>query len=304
MALGRMSVSSFALWRDRKGRLSGLRSLTLAVLVWPVALASLDGARGALGGRPVNELIHRSGWWALVFLLVSLAVTPLRRSARFGRLVDVRRMIGVAAFLYAALHLVLYVADEKFDLVKVATEIVSRTYLTIGALALLGLAVLGVTSTDTMVKRMGGLRWRRLHQLAYVITLLALVHFFQQTKADVTVPTLYAGLFAWLMGYRLLAGWRGEGALTPPWLVVLAVAVGLGTVAAEAVGISLAFSVPVFAFLATAFDLEVGLRPGWSVLGAGLAVAALDAVRGWTASRPAQVVPRTASSGPAVPAAR
>lgn len=285
-------TSSLALWRDRKGRLSGLRAVTLALLVFPVVLATADAARGALGGRPINELIHRSGWWALVLLLASLAVTPLRRSARFGRLIDVRRMIGVASFVYAIVHLTLYVVDQKFDLLKVATEIVVRTYLTIGFLALLGLAALAVTSNDTMVRRIGGLRWRRLHQVAYAITLLALVHFFQQTKADITVPTLYAGLFGWLMGYRLLARWRGEGALTPAWLVLLALAAGAVTLVAEAVGIGIAFGVSPMMILGTAFDVELGIRPGWSVMAAGLAIALLDTVRGLVENRGRTPAPR------------
>jgi sulfoxide reductase heme-binding subunit YedZ len=194
-------------------------------------------------------------------------------------------MIGVGAFAYAAAHLSLFVADQKFDLLHVAAEIAKRVYLVIGFTALLGLTALAATSTDAMVKRLGGLRWRRLHQLTYLIGLLALVHFFQQTKADVTVPTLYAGLFAWLMEYRLLAKWRGEGALNPGWLAVLALAAGLLTLVGEAIGIGIAFGVSPLLVLATAFDLDIGIRPGWLVLGAGLLVATLDLVRGWSERR-------------------
>lgn len=272
---------SLALWQDRRGQLSWLRVATLAILVWPLVLATIDASRGGLGGRPLNDLIHRTGWWALVFLLASLAVTPLRQAGRYAKLVDIRRMVGVAAMAYALLHLTLYVTDEKFDLVKVATEILVRPYLTIGFVALLGLLALGVTSNDAMVKRMGGLNWRRLHLASYVIALLALIHFFQQTKADVTVPTLYAGLFLWLMGYRLIARFRPDGTLDAPWLAGLAIVAGGLTLLGEAVGIALTFGVSPLDILATAFDLDLGLRPGWSVMGAGLAVAALDLVRGW-----------------------
>jgi sulfoxide reductase heme-binding subunit YedZ len=278
-------MGSWALWRDRRGRVSGLRIATLALLVWPLALALYVGLTRGLGGRPLNDLIHRAGFWALIFLLLSLAVTPLRRAGHFGRLIDVRRMIGVGAFAYAAAHLSLFVADQKFDFLHVAAEIAKRVYLVIGFTALLGLTALAATSTDAMVKRLGGLRWRRLHQLTYLIGLLALVHFFQQTKADVTVPTLYAGLFAWLMGYRLLAKWRGEGALNPGWLAVLALAAGLLTLVGEAIGIGIAFGVSPLLVLATAFDLDIGIRPGWLVLGAGLLVATLDLVRGWSERR-------------------
>ncbi len=205
-------------WRDRRGRLSALRIGTLALLLLPVAKAILEAAEIAHGARPLNDLIHRAGFWTLIFLGVSLAVTPLRRVARYGGLIDVRRMIGVGAFAYAATHLALYIADQGFDLVKVFNEITHRVYLIIGMLAWLGLLTLAITSTDAMTRRLGGRRWRRLHQLIYAISLLALIHYFQQTKADVSVPTFAAGLFAWLMGYRLLAWWRDRAELSTVWL--------------------------------------------------------------------------------------
>lgn len=295
------SPASLALWRDRRGRLSWLRVATLAILLFPVSLLVFDWARGALGGRPLNEAIHRTGWWALVFLLCSLAVTPLRRSGRFAQLIELRRMIGVASFAYAALHICLYIADLKLDLVKVVVEIVSRLYLTIGFVALLGLAALAVTSNDAMVKRLGGLRWRRLHQATYLITLLALIHFFQQTKADVTQPTLYAGLFLWLLAYRLLAAWRGDAVLSAPWLASLAILVAALVLLGEGLGLALAFSQPPRDFLpqyvSTLFDLDIGLRPGWSVLIAGLVVAALALWRGGVSPRqPSPGRPRPAST--------
>src|SRR5262249_56706741 len=108
-----------------------------------------------------------------------------------------------------AAHISLYMADQMFDLLHVASEIALRLYLTIGFIALSGLTVLAITSTDTMVRRLGGLRWRRLHQIVYVIAVLALIHFFQQTKLDVTVPTFAAGLFFLFVGYPVLGWWAG-----------------------------------------------------------------------------------------------
>jgi sulfoxide reductase heme-binding subunit YedZ len=280
-----MMMQSLALWRDRRGRISVLRIATLALLFWPLVLALSVGLTRGLGGRPLNDLIHRAGFWALIFLLLSLAVTPLRRAGHFGKLIDVRRMIGVGAFVYALTHLGLFIADQKFDLLHAAAEIVKRPYLVVGFTALLGLTALAATSTDAMVKRLGGLRWRQLHQITYVIGLLALIHFFQQTKADLTVPTLYAGFFVWLMGYRLLAKWRGEGSLNAGWLALLAIAAGLLTLVGEAIGIAIAFGVSPLMVLASALDLDVGLRPGWSILAAGLLVAALDLVRSWMERR-------------------
>jgi methionine sulfoxide reductase heme-binding subunit len=172
-------LSSLKLWCDRRGRVSTLRIITLGLLVWPIvlAIAAADDIRFA--ARPINELIHRAGFWTLMFLLLTLAVTPLRRIGRFGQLIDIRRMLGVGAFCYGVAHISLYCADQMFDLGKVVSEIALRLYLTIGFVALTGLSVLAATSTDGMVRRLGGQRWQRLHQVVYVIAFLALIHFFQ-----------------------------------------------------------------------------------------------------------------------------
>ena len=278
-----MKRSSLELWRDRHGRLSALRILTLAFLALPVLIAAHDWLTVGFGARPLNDVIHRTGYWALVFLMVTLAITPLRRIARFGQLVDVRRMIGVGAFCYAAAHLALYIADQQFNLLKVGSEIALRLYLTIGFIALLGLVILAITSTDGMVRRLGGLTWQRIHQAIYGIGLLALIHFFQQTKADVSLPTFVAGLFAWLIGYRLLVKLtRAKGELSPWMLLALTVTVTVLTFAGEAIGLAIVFKISPLRVLQTAFDFDLDLiRPGWLVLGAGLCVVALDLARSW-----------------------
>src|SRR6185312_6100163 len=270
---------AWQLWRDRRGRISALRVATLLLLLLPLAKAVAESSQIAYGARPLNELIHRAGFWALVFLGVTLAVTPFRRIARYGQLVDVRRMLGVGTFFYIAAHLALFFADQGYSLRSVVHEITHRWYLIIGGTAWLGLAALAVTSTDGMVLRLGGLRWRRLHQLVYAIVLLALIHYFQQTKADLTVPTFAAGLFAWLMAYRLVAWGQGGGDLSTLTLLVMSIAVSLLTFAGEAIGVAIAFHVSPMRVLSVAFDFDAGIRPGWEVLGAGLAVVAVDFVR-------------------------
>jgi sulfoxide reductase heme-binding subunit YedZ len=270
---------SWQIWRDRRGRVSPLRLATLLLLLFPLAKALFDAGDIAHGARPLNDLIHRAGFWTLVFLGVTLALTPLRRIARYANLIDVRRMLGVGTFCYVAAHLTLFIADQGYDLGKVAHEISHRVYLIVGAVAWLGLATLAATSTDAMVKRLGGLRWRRLHQAIYVVALLALTHYFQQTKADVTVPTFVASLFVWLIGYRVLAWWRGGGELSTLSLLALSVAVSVLTFAGEAIGIGIAFHVSPLRVLDTVFDFDAGIRPGWQVLAAGLAVVLIDAVR-------------------------
>ena len=282
------------IWRDTAGRLSPLRIATLAFLFVPFAIATYDFNFNleAVGARPLNNVIHRTGFWALIFLMMSLAVTPLRRIARFNQLVDLRRMIGVGAFVYAACHISLYFADQMFDVWKVASEIVRRLYLTIGFTALLGLTALAVTSTDGMVRRLGSKRWQRLHNMIYVIGLLALIHYFQQTKADVSVPTFAASLFGWMLGYRLLVKFRNTRDEPPTWmLLALGVVIAALTFVAESIGIGSVFNVSPLRVLQSAFDFDdlTMIRPGWLVLGAGLLVVAVDGVRArFGARRPAR----------------
>lgn len=278
--------SDWALWRDRRGRVSASRILALALLLFPIAKALFDVQNIVQGARPLNDVIHRTGFWTLVFLAVTLAITPLRSIARYGQLIDVRRMLGVGTFCYAATHIALYIADQSYDVVKIVHEITHRVYLIIGMAALLGLAVLAITSTDGMIRRIGPLRWRRLHQAIYGIALLAIIHYFQQTKADVTVPVFVASLFGWLIGYRIVAWWQDRTELSTLSLLALSVTVALLTFAGEAIGIGLAFGVSPLRVLDTVFDFDAGIRPGWQVLAAGLAVVVLDLVRArWNGRR-------------------
>jgi sulfoxide reductase heme-binding subunit YedZ len=300
---GHAMLRKLQIWRDRRGRVSILRLATLALLLMPLAKALWDADAIIHGARPINDLIHRAGFWMLMFLLTALAITPMRRITRFGDLIDVRRMIGVGAFLCGVVHISLYTADQMFDLVKVASEIAQRVYLTIGFTALIGLLALACTSTDAMVRNLGAMRWTRLHQAVYLIGGLALIHFFQQTKADVSVPTFTAGVFAWLMGYRIVLKLReARGEPSTLVLVGLAVAAAATTMAAEAVGIAMVFNVSPLTVLGLNFDFDIDidmLRPGWLVLAAGLAVATLNAVCAWARpSRRARAAPDKRATSP------
>jgi sulfoxide reductase heme-binding subunit YedZ len=277
-------LTQLKLWRDARGRLSALRIAVLVLLLLPIALAfTAPWTSEEFNARPFNDLTHRAGYWTLMFVIISLAITPLRRIARYGALVDVRRMIGVGAFCYAVAHILFNLANEKFNVVKVASEIVLRLYLTIGFISFLGLTALAVTSTDGMVRRLGVRRWQKLHQLIYVIALLALIHFFQQTKLNVWWPTLIAGLVGWLLGYRVMVRGR-SGEPSALMLLGLTVAVTALTFICEAIGIAIGFNTSPWMVLQTAFDVyldvdSIDIRPGWLVLAAGLAVVVLDIVR-------------------------
>lgn len=264
-------------WTDRAGRFSPLKAVTFAGTLVPALLLAWWWARGALGPRPLTEAIHETGDWAIRFLAMSLAVTPLRRIGQWPKLINVRRMLGLAALSYALLHLLLYVADQKWDLGKVASEVALRLYLTIGFAALLGLVALGSTSTDAMIRRLGR-NWNRLHKIVYAIAALAAVHFFMQTKADVFEATIVAGLLLLLMIYRLAH--RFSLPLTSPTVLAgLAVAGAVATAAAELAWYGLATGIPVSRVFAANWHFAFQIRPMWWVLAVGLAAAALGWIR-------------------------
>ena len=269
-----------ALWHDRRGRFSPLRAATLVVLFAPALALVWFTLTHQLGPRPRTEAIHEVGLWAIRFLLLSLFVTPMRRIARYAPLVDVRRMLGVGSFAYIALHLTLYIADQMFDFAKVASEIALRFYLTIGFSAWLGLAALAITSNDYMVRRLGGIRWRRLHRLVFPIVVLACTHYIMQSKLEVFEPTVVGGIFVWLILYRVLH-WKfpSNGEFPIPVIAASWLFVGGLVFVCEAIAFHIAFNAPVLRVLALDFNFQAGIRPGWYVWGIGLVVTAIGVIR-------------------------
>jgi methionine sulfoxide reductase heme-binding subunit len=266
-------------WLDYSGRLSPLKLLVFVALFLPGGWIALALASGQLGADPIKEALHQLGLWTIRLLLITLAVTPARSILQWPRVMLVRRMLGVAAFAYATAHLSLYIVDEAFDLAKVASEIALRFYLTIGFVALLGLAALAATSTDGMVRRLGGRRWQHLHRLVYPIVALGLIHYFIQSKLIVYEPMVMDGLFLWLIGYRLVAARRRDRRVPLAALAVLSLASAALTALGEAVYYWLKTGVDPSRVLAVNVSLATGLRPGVVVLIAGAAVTALAALR-------------------------
>lgn len=252
-----------------------LRLVTLVGLCLPAVELAWRWYSDDLGPRPVTVATHATGDWAVVFLLLSLAMTPARALFDWMPLVQIRRRIGVAAALYAGAHLLIYVLDQKWDLAVVATEIMKRFYLTIGFAALLVLAALAITSTDRWQRRLRR-NWKRLHWLVYPAAFVALVHFFIQSKIKIGEPAFAAGLFAWLMLWRVLPVTLRTRYLG---LILLAVGATLATLVFEAGWYGLVNGIDPSRALEAYLDPELAPRPAHKVLIASLLVIVAVALR-------------------------
>lgn len=186
-------------------------ALALAPLL--LLLARTLGMGGlTLGANPVAEIIHELGTWGLNFLLLTLAITPLRRLTGSPQWLRFRRMLGLYAFAYLLLHFATYVViDQTLDWAILIEDVLERPWITLGFAALLLLVPLAVTSTQGWMRRLGG-RWQRLHRLVYVATALGIWHYWWQVKLDVAQPLAYAAAFAALMGFRLYEARRRRDA--------------------------------------------------------------------------------------------
>jgi sulfoxide reductase heme-binding subunit YedZ len=188
-----------------------IRFAKLLVLVngaVPVTLLGWDAWRHQLGANPVNFAILTTGMSALVFLMLTLVVTPLRKLGGWNWLIALRRMLGLYAFFYVCLHFFLFFGyDREFSITSTLTEMGKRRYLLVGITAFLVMVPLAVTSTNAMIKRLGGKRWRALHRLTYVAAIAGVLHFYMQVKADVRKPLAFAAVLTLLLGYRLWDHW-------------------------------------------------------------------------------------------------
>lgn len=179
----------------------------LLPMLWTVWLA----ATGGLGAEPIAEGVRQTGLWALRFLLIALAVTPLRQLTGVPALARFRRMIGLFAFAYASVHLLTYVViDQFFDWQAVWKDIVKRPYITVGMGAFLILTALAATSTNGMVRRLGGRRWRALHKAVFAAGLAGCFHYVMLVKGWQIPPFVYLAVFAALVALRIVRNpsWR------------------------------------------------------------------------------------------------
>jgi sulfoxide reductase heme-binding subunit YedZ len=182
-----------------------IKPLVFVLALTPLALLAWKATHGGLGAHP-QEFVNRFfGDWALRFLLIALSVTPLRGLTGWNALARFRRMMGLYAFFYACLHVTSYVAvDQFFDWAAIGKDIVKRNYITVGMVTFSLLIPLAATSTDGMLRRLGGPRWKKLHRLVYVAGIAGVFHFYMMVKADVREPLIYAAILAVLLGYRVV----------------------------------------------------------------------------------------------------
>lgn len=190
-------------------QVSGLKVLLFILALIPAGMLVLAFFQDALGANPIEAITHASGDWTLRFLLITLAVTPLRKLTGWHWLIRLRRMLGLFTFFYAVLHFGTYIVlDQFFDWRAVVLDVLKRPYITVGFAAFVLLVPLAVTSTNAMVRRLGGRRWQALHRSVYGIAILGVVHYWWLVKADVFAPLIYALILAVLLGLR--AWWREQ----------------------------------------------------------------------------------------------
>ena len=185
--------------------------LLLKCLVWVGCLAPLGrlifrALTGRLTANPIEFITLSTGTWTLIFLIVTLSITPLRQVIGLAWLIKFRRLIGLFAFFYGCLHFTTYIwLDKFFDLSDMVKDVAKRPFITAGFLAFLLLIPLAATSTAGAIRRLGGSRWRLLHRIVYLSALLAVIHFWWKVKADTRQPRIYASLLAVLLLYRVAA---------------------------------------------------------------------------------------------------
>ena len=193
-------------WSPRSNQLAWLKAAVFALCLVPFGRLIYGSAANTLGANPIETITRSTGWWTLFLLMVTLAVTPVRRWTTANWLVRLRRMLGLFAFFYASVHLLTFVwFDHWFDVAAILKDVVKRPFVTVGFAAYLLLLPLAFTSTHAMVRRLGR-NWQRLHRLIYVIATLGVVHFWWLVKRDITEPLVFAGVLVLLLGVRLY--WR------------------------------------------------------------------------------------------------
>ncbi|HMK28337.1 MAG TPA: protein-methionine-sulfoxide reductase heme-binding subunit MsrQ [Terriglobales bacterium] len=189
-----------------RSQLSFLKVLAFLLCLGPIAHLAWKGIHGTLGANPIEVITRSTGKWTLLFLLFTLSITPLRKLTGFLALIRFRRMLGLFAFFYVTLHFLTYIwLDKFFDFHQMLIDIAKRRFITVGFTAFVLLVPLALTSTSGMIRRLGGKRWQRLHQLIYLAAILGVFHFLWLVKADIRRPICYGAVLALLLAWRVVA---------------------------------------------------------------------------------------------------
>ncbi len=180
-----------------------------ALCLAPALTLVWNGLHQSLGPNPVETITHTTGNWTLRFLLITLAVTPLRKILRRPELIRFRRMLGLFAFFYGTMHLLTYLwLDQSFSVTAMVKDVVKRPFITAGMTGFLSMLPLAITSTAGWIRRLGGRNWQRLHRLIYLAAMAGVVHYYWLVKSDVRLPLLYAALLAPLLAWRVVEAAR------------------------------------------------------------------------------------------------
>lgn len=191
-----------------------LKAALFVAALLPLARLIFFGATDRLGANPIEFITRSTGTWTLVFLLVTLSVTPLRKLSGWNNLIKLRRMFGLFAFFYSCLHFTTYIwLDQFFDLAAIYKDVIKRPFITVSFPSFLLMIPLAVTSTNAMVRRLGSKRWQRLHRLVYVIAIGGVIHYWWLVKKDITDPAIYAFILTLLLAYRVMVAVRKRQAV-------------------------------------------------------------------------------------------
>lgn len=184
---------------------SWIRAAVFVACLIPFGRLVFDASTGQLGVNPVETITRTTGTWTLLFLLITLSVTPLRKLSGQHWIIKLRRMLGLFVFFYACLHFTTYIwFDQFFSILDIVKDVRKRPFITVGFTSFILLLPLALTSTNGMIRRLGK-RWQKLHRLVYVVAIGGVIHFLWLVKADIRRPSIYAGALAVLLGYRALA---------------------------------------------------------------------------------------------------
>ena len=191
--------------------ITSLKRLVFIISLLPLSWLIYALLTDKLGANPIEAVTRDTGVWALRFIMVTLLISPLRKLTGINHFIRFRRMLGLFAFFYASMHMLLYLGlDQFFDVQEIWLDIVKRPFITIGFISFVLLIPLTVTSTDKMMKRLGGRRWKKLHYLIYLIVVLSCVHFYMLVKQDKTEPLIYFFIAILLLGFRVFSQRRGS----------------------------------------------------------------------------------------------